>query len=146
MIGSGSPYQLLDICGSAQLSSLLSLDTHSTFGSRNKVGFGSRIEARSSPLAWIGDRGTTTLSPAAPKKKPCVCDQYAKPRHSSSSLVVETYLWTLRMVQSAVSHTHARRTYRQGPSIQGILAATPIVLFGRFVDDLSQPCSIRKLT
>lgn len=56
---------------------LLVLQTHSTFGSRNRVGFGSRMEASSNPLAWMGDRGTTTFRPAAPRKNPYRIGQHA---------------------------------------------------------------------
>jgi hypothetical protein len=33
------------------------------FGSKKTIGFGSRADAKSSPLAWIGLRGTTTFTP-----------------------------------------------------------------------------------
>jgi hypothetical protein len=40
------------------------------FGSSTSVGLGSRTAANSSPFAWMGVRGMTTFSPAAPRKYP----------------------------------------------------------------------------
>jgi hypothetical protein len=70
------------------------------------VGLGSLIAARSRPFAWIGDRGMTTFSPAAPRKNP-----YKQVSYWYSY----AHFWTLRVIQSAMSHTADRRTYRERP-------------------------------